>query len=395
MALPLVLKTETFSLPGPMTLKAVDGEEFVRHGWPPGRSVLLLDAVPEDQRSSLLQVPWGAVMSSQPSEVSTAAPVLRHPDPHQGVRPGDIIEVNPDRPMLRVLYRRGDNGNVIFATERCNSFCLMCSQPPREVADEWRIRQNIELVDLIDRDEPSLAITGGEPTLLGQGLVDIIGACGRALPDTDLQILSNGRGFADSDLALRVRAVSHPKLQWNIPLYADVSAIHDYVVQSAGAFDQTIRGLYKLAEAGQRIEIRVVLHRPTVPRLAGLARFIYRNLSFVRHVALMGIEPIGFARANHEALWIDPVDYQGELAEAVAFLHGNGIPVSLYNLPLCVLRQDLWPFAAKSISHWKNVYLPACEGCSLQRRCAGFFASIDKKWTSRGVAAVVSEGEVP
>jgi His-Xaa-Ser system radical SAM maturase HxsC len=395
MALPLVLKTETFGLPGPVTLKAVDGEEFIRHGRPPGRSVLLLDAVPPNQRSKLLQVPWGAVMSSEPAGIATSVPVLRHPIPREGVQPGDIIEVSPDRSMLRVLYRRGDNGNIIFATERCNSFCLMCSQPPREVADDWRIQQNIDLVELIDRDEPSLAITGGEPTLLGQGLVDIIRACGRTLPDTDLQVLSNGRGFADSDLAQRVRATSHPKLQWNIPLYADVSAIHDYVVQSAGAFDQTVRGLYKLAEAEQRIEIRVVLHRPTIPRLASLARFIYRNLSFVRHVALMGIEPIGFARANHDSLWIDPVDYQAELAEAVSFLHGNGIPVSIYNLPLCVLRTDLRAFAARSISNWKNVYLPACEGCRLQGQCAGFFASIDKKWTSRGVTAVVSEGDMP
>ncbi|MGO4781920.1 His-Xaa-Ser system radical SAM maturase HxsC, partial [Lysobacter sp. 2RAB21] len=75
---------------------------------------------------------------------------------------------------IAVRYRRGDNGNVLFATERCNSFCLMCSQPPREVEDSWRIDQLCDLVGLIDKDEPSLAISGGEPTLLGTGLSQVL-----------------------------------------------------------------------------------------------------------------------------------------------------------------------------------------------------------------------------
>jgi hypothetical protein len=50
-----------------------------------------------------------------------------------------------------------------------------------------------------------------------------------------------------------------------IPLYADVDTIHDYVVQVRGAFDETVLGLYNLAQNQVPIEIRVVLHAQTEP----------------------------------------------------------------------------------------------------------------------------------
>jgi hypothetical protein len=46
--------------------------------------------------------------------------------------------------------------------------------------------------------------------------------------------------------------------------------------------------------------------RETCARLA-------RNFSFVDHVALMGLENMGFALANQSVLRIDPLDYQADL----------------------------------------------------------------------------------
>jgi MoaA/NifB/PqqE/SkfB family radical SAM enzyme len=93
-----------------------------------------------------------------------------------------------------------------------------------------------------------------------------------------------------------------------IPIYSAVDNVHDYVVQAAGAFDETVLGILKLKDRGGRIEIRVVLHSITAPRLVETSRWIARNLPFVDHVALMGLENTGFAIANDALLWIDPVD---------------------------------------------------------------------------------------
>ena len=107
-------------------------------------------------------------------------------------------------------------------------------------------------------------------------------------------------------------------------------------------------------EEFQKVEIRVVIHKITYERLPHLADFIVRNLHFVDHVALMGLEMMGFTKANLDKLWIDPVDYQDELEEAVMILARANMNVSIYNHQMCLLRENLYPFMQKSISDWKN-----------------------------------------
>jgi MoaA/NifB/PqqE/SkfB family radical SAM enzyme len=118
-------------------------------------------------------------------------------------------------------------------------------------------------------------------------------------------MLTNGRTFAWPEVAARLARVGHPNFVPGIPVYSDDSTFHDYVVQAKDAFDQTIMGLHQLARYGLRIEIRVVLHGLTIRRLP-LAEYIYRNMTFVEHVALMGLENVDYAPRNMDALWVDP-----------------------------------------------------------------------------------------
>ena len=93
------------------------------------------------------------------------------------------------------------------------------------------------------------------------------------------------------------------------------------------------------------------------------------------HVALMGLEPTGFAKTNLDAIWVDPLHYGSQLLVATQLLAKTGLSVSIYNHQLCVLPAALHPFARKSISDWKNTYFDECGPCSRQDECAGFFAS--------------------
>jgi His-Xaa-Ser system radical SAM maturase HxsC len=307
------------------------------------------------------------------------------------VGPGDVLRLRPGGSLVSVLYRRGSTSNTLFATERCNSLCVMCSQPPRDEDDSWRVGEMIRLVSLVDPDERQLGITGGEPTLLGEGLAQVLDACRRYLPHTQVPVLTNGRSFADRGWAERLQSTHPERVAWAIPLYADVAELHDEVVGAAGAFAETLQGLYELGRLGAEIELRVVLHKMTTERLPQLAAFIYRRLPFVGHVALMGLEPMGFAKSNRARLWIDPTDYIEPLRAAVFHLAHRSVPVSLYNLSLCALPRDLWPFARQSISGWKNVYPAECAGCVVQDHCAGFFASAGPLWRSRAVRPLTLE----
>lgn len=286
---------------------------------------------------------------------------------------GDIISVGNDG-NINTLYRINSKHNTLLATERCNSNCLMCSQPPRD-RDDIPLLYEIhrQLIPLIPKDCIELGISGGEPTLMGELFFQLLSQIKELLPDTEIHILTNGRSFAWNHIAERLGRINNTKLMLGIPLYSDYYQIHDYVVQAEQAFYQTILGIHNLARYNQRIEIRVVLHKETIPRLTKLANYIYKNLPFVEHVAFMGLEYVGYTPHNIEKLWIDPYDYQFELTKAVEFLHLKGIHVSIYNTPLCLLPQSAWQFARKSISDWKNDYLPDCKSCSKLADCGGFF----------------------
>lgn len=295
---------------------------------------------------------------------------------------GDVVVLNPGG-YVRTLYRIASPHNAIFTTDRCNSFCIMCSQPPKPADDSGRITEHLRLIGLMDSRTRELGITGGEPTLLKDDLLQIIAKCKELLPQTALHILSNGRLFYYGALARKLAEIGHPDLMIGVPLYSDLDWEHDFVVQAPGAFDQTMIGLHNLGRYNVPVEIRVVIHRHTYGRLPQLAEFIYRNLSFVAHVALMGLETVGFAAPNLQDLWVDPYDYQRELQDATLFLARRGLNVSIYNHQLCVVPREIWPYCRKSISDWKNDYLLECSFCHEKDNCGGFFSSsLRRKYSS-------------
>lgn len=292
---------------------------------------------------------------------------------------GDLIVINSDG-VINTLYRVHSHHNFLLATERCNSNCLMCSQPPRDREDIPYLHHiHRQLIPLIPKDCQELGITGGEPTLMGELFFELLELLKTELPETDLHCLTNGRSFAWKHIADRLGSLAVDRLMLGIPLYSDDYQQHDYIVQAKGAFNQTMQGLYHLAANNQRIEIRIVLQKQSIPRLVKLARYIYRNLPFVEHVAFMGLEHQGYTPYNIDTLWIDPAYYMNELTEAVEFLSGKDINVSIYNSQLCLLPERLWEYSCKSISDWKNIYVEECANCSLLEDCGGLFASGEKK----------------
>jgi His-Xaa-Ser system radical SAM maturase HxsC len=310
-----------------------------------------------------------------PIRVPPSPRCIELPDSLRYLAEGDIVRVIPRTGDVAVLYRKTSPFNYLLVTERCNSNCVMCSQPPKDIDDGYLAVALLQAIPLMDRATAEVGITGGEPTLLGDRLIEIIAACKEHLPNTAVHVLSNGRLFNYLSLCGKVAAIGHRDLMIGIPLYSDIAWRHDFVVQARGAFDQTIRGIINLKRVDVKVELRVVLHRQTVDRLPDLARFISRNLGFVDHVALMGLEMMGYVKMNLDALWIDPFDYQSQLVDAVRQLVRSRLNVSIYNHQLCVLDRELWPFARKSISDWKNEYLEPCDTCSAKPQCGGFFTS--------------------
>jgi len=309
--------------------------------------------------------------------------ILRLPIELSYLSHDDVIVTNESGTKTGVLWRSSSPHNAILLTERCDNYCLMCSQPPKTGIDDWLIERAFQLLDLIPNSASALTYTGGEPTLCGNQFLELLSKTKTNLPECHVQILSNGRSFADSDFAVGYATINNPNHLMAIPIYGAEPSLHDFVVQAPGAFDETIRGILNLSALGQKIELRVVIHKQTAPSLVAIASFISRNLPFVDHVALMGLEVMGLARANLADVWIDPYDYKAELTEATFLLRAAGIDVRIYNHPLCLTEVDVWDFAVRSISDWKNTYLSQCQECSVRDQCGGLFKSSSYKVSDR------------
>ena len=239
------------------------------------------------------------------------------------------------------------------------------------------------------RSASHIGITGGEPTLKHEALRTILKFCRERFPSATISLLTNGKRFEDLEFTRNISEIDHPGLVYCVSLYSDTDTEHDRIVGIPGSFRQTVKGLHNLALFRQRVEIRVVIFQNNYQRLPSMAEFIFRNFPFVVHVAFMGMECTGLASANLDQVWIDPTEYASELKDAVLHLNRRAIPVSIYNLPLCLIPNEVWRFGKNSISSWKNIYLDKCEGCKRRPNCGGFFSTSVKQ--SNRIAPIKNE----
>ena len=252
----------------------------------------------------------------------------------------------------------------------------MCSQPPRQKEDlNFHYQLNKLLVYLMPNGKLSLGITGGEPTLLGEKLNDLIDSIFHKNNDSSVHLLSNGRHFANKGYAASFARFAEKDFMIGIPLHSDYSKDHDEIAGAYGAYDQTLKGLYQLALHEVSVEIRIVINRLNYNRLPQLSRYIFQNFPFVRHIAFMGLEATGLAVKNKKQVWVSPADYVDQLEAAVTELADWKMNVSIYNIPLCQLKPTLYSFAKRSISDWKESYLDLCAECLLQSECCGIFST--------------------
>ena len=275
---------------------------------------------------------------------------------------------------MRGDFRIDSNDNTLFTTARCNNNCIMCCQPPLDNDDiEELYERNVEIINRAPKNIPVVGISGGEPTLLGDKLVDLIRHIRQTLPDSDIHILSNGRNFKDIEYTRKVVQAADDKLFVGVPLHSDYYRDHDIIAGAKEAYNEAIAGIFNLGAMGAVIELRIVINKLNYMRLPQMADFIHKNLPFVAWTAFMAMEHIGHAFSNEKNVWIEPVEYSTFLEKAVLTLHQWHKEVAIYNLPLCLLPSSLHQFAYKSISDWKNKFLPICNECSLKQNCCGLF----------------------
>ena len=288
---------------------------------------------------------------------------------------GDVVCVSTDRNTVKTVLSKKCNANTLLLTEQCENRCRFCSQPPNDLPDlQLYVDATLSLLNFNTQD--IVGLSGGEPTHNRDAFVQLLHRLNTSGVNTPLHILSNGRSFSDeSFLNLLSPEIEQRNILWGIPLYGHRAVIHDQIVESHGAFVETITGLANLGGLGQSIELRIVPSQDNIAYLSNIVQFVANNLAFVTSISVMNMEPKGWARKNYDRQYVVVEQQVPHLERCIDISGFYSIQVSLFNYPLCLLTDELRPYAVKSISDWKNYYPSTCHQCNLYSDCGGFFSS--------------------
>ncbi|MEM6275629.1 MAG: His-Xaa-Ser system radical SAM maturase HxsC [Pseudomonadota bacterium] len=284
---------------------------------------------------------------------------------------GDVVLANRARGTGDRILRHGSCHNTLLITERCDQLCVMCSQPPKDY--------ELDLFDAYRRALPYAApdaiigISGGEPLLYKSAVFTLIAEAAATRPDLGFHVLTNAQHLEDCDHGA-LAALPHDRLRFAVPLYAAEAVLHDAIVGKPGAFERALEGIAMLLEAGAEVEVRTVLMQHNAAGLADLARFLAWTLPDLNHWALMQMEYIGYARRDWSTLFFDHSLDPVPIEAAVKTAEQHGLRTVLYNMPLCTLPPHLRDRAPRTISDWKQKYLPSCNACACRTACSGLFA---------------------
>lgn len=303
-----------------------------------------------------------------------------------GLHDGDVVKIFPAGRIFR-LWDVESFHNCIFVTGACNFRCWMCPQPP-VVDNPAQHEENLRILGLLRPEYVKMiGITGGEPTLFTSRLVDYYNVINRKFPSARVEVLTNGSLLSDFNRAKQLALAAPYDICYCVSLHGDTADLAESVMRTPGGWDKAVQGVMNLARLQQEVELRFVLTKHNVRYVKDVALFFYRNFPFVAHIAFMGQEIIGDAEGNLKEVWVEPKEYVQDLAEAVLFLASVGMNVSIYNLPLCLLPENVRRFAARSISDWKQGYRSECEGCQERSSCCGFFTT-SRDFVPKGIKPI-------
>ncbi|WFU50730.1 His-Xaa-Ser system radical SAM maturase HxsC [Sinorhizobium terangae] len=283
---------------------------------------------------------------------------------------GDVLLVVPGQASAHRLIRATSTHNTLLVTEQCDQLCVMCSQPPKKYHAD--LFEQFAVAASLAPEDAMIGISGGEPLLHKDRLFPMLEAVAAERPDIGFHILTNGQHFEPSD-AVRLVGLGSDRILWGVPLYSTNSRTHDLIVGKVGAFNRLERGLTTLMRAGASVELRTVVLQQNWRDLHTLADYITTRLGFISVWAIMQLERIGYGRMNWSSSFKDTSMEFEQIARSVDIMAARGMPVSLYNFPLCSVPATYRGYAPSTISDWKRKYLDFCADCSLHAACGGFF----------------------
>lgn len=261
---------------------------------------------------------------------------------------------------------------AIRVWNKCNNNCIMCSNYFVRNLEENE-RDFRSMLSRIKEKEPNpkeITFTGGEP-FLNPGIFDLIDRFRKMYPQSEINILSNGRLFYYKRYCLKLKKHFDSEMMIAISILGQNSQIHDSITLTEGNFKQTVAGIKNLLALGIKIELRVIVLKQNFKCLKDIAKFISKNLRNVDYVVFIFVDLVSKALKNKDKVAVTYTETTPYLIEAMNVLDKGRIPFRLYHFPFCVLPDKFWSKSWKSVESNKIKRIAECISCPYSEKCAG------------------------
>lgn len=282
---------------------------------------------------------------------------------------------------------------VVSVNNKCNSHCIMCTNPDDFLKKKGGFSYNFLLKRLerfhegkdefLENYRDGFCLTGGEPTL-SPYFIRIIKKIDQLFPKTEITCLSNGRRFSEPDYAKRFSQLE-ANLQLCISIHGHNQGLHDKITQSSGSFKETIKGLKNLLAFRRKnilLEVRVVIHRLNYKSLDKIAEFIKSNFSGIDRVVYIFFEIEGEASKNLSLLSLRYLQLRPYIEKIEGFI--DDFPeVRFYHFPLCIIPIKFFPYVWRTLPQFEISFPLQCNYCYLKNLCLGILNSYSSSFDSK------------
>ena len=202
---------------------------------------------------------------------------------------------------------------------------------PIKTASRKQIQEELER--FIQEGRKSLAISGGEPTLLRRRLLSLI-ADAKAGGIRFIEVQTNAI-LLDDSYVLELKAAGLTSAF--VSFLSHVPEHHDSLAGLAGAYQKCLDGIDALLHAGIPVTLNPVIARDTQHLVEDYVSFVAERFARVHAISFSAVQPHGRAASNLELL-PDYAVLKSMMPKAIRKARENGIkPLNPYcGLPLCI-----------------------------------------------------------
>lgn len=288
----------------------------------------------------------------------------------------------------------------IAITYFCNQKCRFCPCSKEETTfPAIELPRLKEMVDQFIESSgiEAVVISGGEPTLYPDFLELLSYLREKNLYVT---VLSNAERFANTSFVGKVgEVVDKSKFMVTTTLHSQKKEEHEWVNQTPGSFEHSVKGLLNLLEYGMKVTVKHCINKQNETELKSFYQFVNSIFPEWADIQLCSIDYCGFEEGEKKTQMVsfpEIVPYMEEMFDCYIQDLENGSRRKLYciNMPLCAADPYYWDFFIMQSDKYSNYTAPVkdgdssgteevetatgtfceeCEGCFVQKICPGTY----------------------